>query len=130
MSPEAVHEVACCDVIFGCTDGAEARHLLNHIATFYSIPYFDVGVRLDADGQGEPFLTTEPEGAPCNILARHIGRGDVEPILDRPIDRTCHEPFFPAVAPSDGLLSRTKMLEYPLIALVLGHILKEARLSA
>src|SRR5580704_1435656 len=184
VSTQAVREVASCDVIFGCTDGAEARHLLNRIAAFYSIPYFDVGVRLDADGQGgianivgavhyvqpggssllsrevysmadveaeelrrtnpelyrarrdegylrgvreirpavipvnmffsslmvqeflarlhpfrnqsngsyaavrgnllEPFLTMECDGAQCNVLARHVGRGDVEPLLDRP----------------------------------------------
>src|SRR5437879_8706512 len=52
VSPRAVREVAACDVVFGCTDGAEARHVLNRLATFYSLPYFDVGVRLDADGSG------------------------------------------------------------------------------
>jgi hypothetical protein len=184
VSQQAVREVAACDVIFGCTDGAEARHLLNRIASFYAIPYFDVGVRLDADGLGgianiagavhyvqpggssllsrevytmadveaeelrrtnpamyrarrdegyirgvredrpavisvnmffaalmvqeflarlhpfrnqpnasyatvrgnllEPFLATEPDGSPCNVFGRHVGRGDVEPLLDRP----------------------------------------------
>jgi ThiF family len=184
VSRRAVREVANCDVIFGCTDGAEARHLLNRIASFYCVPYFDVGVRLDADGEGgianisgavhylqpgrssllsrevytmadveaeelrrtnpemyrarrdegylrgvredrpavisvnmffaslmiqeflarlhpfrnqpnpayaavrgnllEPFLITEPDGAPCAVFARHVGRGDVEPLLDRP----------------------------------------------
>ena len=49
---EAVLAVAECDIAFGCMDGVEGRHLLNRIATFYSIPYFDVGVRLDADGKG------------------------------------------------------------------------------
>jgi hypothetical protein len=184
VSQRAVRNVAACDVIFGCTDGAEARHLLNRIAAFYTIPYFDVGVRLDADGLGgignisgavhyvqpggssllsrevytmadveaeelrrtnpemyrarrdegyirgvredrpavisvnmffaalivqeflarlhpfrnhpnsshatvranllEPFLITEPDGAPCAVFARHVGRGDIEPLLDRP----------------------------------------------
>lgn len=184
VSKQAVREVASCDVIFGCTDGAEARHLLNRIAAFYSIPYFDVGVRLDADGLGgienitgavhyvqpggssllsrevytmadveaeelrgtnpaiyrarrdegylrgvredrpavipvnmffsalvvqeflarlhpyrnqpnasyavvrgnllEPFLAMEPDGPPCNIFARHVGRADVDPLLERP----------------------------------------------
>ena len=184
VSQRAVREVAACDVIFGCTDGAEARHLLNRIAAFYTIPYFDVGVRLDADGLGgianisgavhylqpggssllsrevytmadveaeelrrtnpemyrarrdegyirgvredrpavisvnmffaaltvqeflarlhpfrnqpnasyavvrgnllEPFLLTEPDGPSCTVFARHVGRGDVEPLLDRP----------------------------------------------
>lgn len=49
---EAVLAVAECDVVFGCMDGVEGRHLLNRLATFYCIPYFDVGVRLDADGRG------------------------------------------------------------------------------
>lgn len=40
------------DSFFGCTDSVDSRHLLNHIATFYTIPYFDVGVKLLADGQG------------------------------------------------------------------------------
>jgi hypothetical protein len=52
MSKEAVAAVAEADVAFGCMDGAEGRHLLNRIATFYNLPYFDVGVRLDADGEG------------------------------------------------------------------------------
>jgi ThiF family len=184
VSQRAVREVAACDVIFGCTDGAEARHLLNRIAAFYTVPYFDVGVRLDADGEGgianisgavhylqpggssllsrevytmadveaeelrrtnpemyrarrdegyirgiredrpavisvnmffaslvvqeflarlhpfrnqpntayaavranllEPFIITELDGAPCAVFARHVGRGDAVPLLDRP----------------------------------------------
>lgn len=48
----AVLAVAECDFIFGCMDGVEGRHLLNRLATFYVIPYWDVGVRLEADGQG------------------------------------------------------------------------------
>lgn len=49
---EAVTTIAECDIVFGCMDGAEGRHLLNRLATFYNLPYFDVGVRLDADGVG------------------------------------------------------------------------------
>ncbi len=171
-------------MIFGCTDGAEARHLLNRIAAFYTVPYFDVCIRLDADGFGgianisgavhyvqpggsslmsrdvytmadveaeelrrtnpgmyrarrdegyirgvredrpavisvnmffaaltiqeflarlhpfrnepnasyatvranllEPFLVTEPDGPPCIVFSRRVGRGDVEPLVDRP----------------------------------------------
>ena len=51
-TPEAVKAVAECDVVFGCMDGVEGRHLLNRLAAFYVLPYFDVGVRLDADGKG------------------------------------------------------------------------------
>lgn len=52
FDPEAVKVLASCDVVFGCMDKVEGRHLLNRLATFYNIPYFDVGVRLDADGKG------------------------------------------------------------------------------
>ncbi len=52
VNPETVKRVAECDVVFGCMDGAEGRNLLNRLATFYCLPYFDVGVRLEADGSG------------------------------------------------------------------------------
>jgi hypothetical protein len=48
----AIDAVAECDVVFSCMDGVEGRHLLNRLATFYTIPFFDVGVKLDADGLG------------------------------------------------------------------------------
>jgi hypothetical protein len=51
-TPRAVKAVADCDVVFGCMDGVEGRHLLNRLAAFYIQPYFDIGVRLEADGNG------------------------------------------------------------------------------
>jgi hypothetical protein len=51
-TPRAVKAVAECDVVFGCMDGVEGRHLLNRLASFYVLPYFDVGVKLEADGHG------------------------------------------------------------------------------
>lgn len=47
-----VRELAQCDIIFGCMDTHSGRNLLNRICTFYSIPYFDLGVKLEADGRG------------------------------------------------------------------------------
>ncbi len=52
IEAETVRRVAECDVVFGCMDGVEGRHALNRLATFYTLPYFDVGIRLDADGRG------------------------------------------------------------------------------
>lgn len=52
LTPDAVRAVAACDVLFGCMDGAEGRQALNRLATYYCLPYFDVGVRLSADGAG------------------------------------------------------------------------------
>ena len=45
---DVVKAVAECDVLFGCMDTASGRFLLNSIATYYTLPYFDLGVRLDA----------------------------------------------------------------------------------
>lgn len=48
----AVQALAGCDFLFGCMDSADGRDLLNRISTYYLLPYIDVGVRLDADGNG------------------------------------------------------------------------------
>jgi hypothetical protein len=50
--PEVIHNLSTCDVVFGCMDTVDGRALLNRLATFYSLPYIDIGVRLDADGKG------------------------------------------------------------------------------
>jgi len=50
--PDVVRHLGECDVLFGCVDSVDGRHLLNRLAAFYVIPYFDVGVRLVADGKG------------------------------------------------------------------------------
>lgn len=50
--PEIVKMVAECDMIFGCVDTVDGRHLLNRLSVFYNLPYIDVGVKLIADGKG------------------------------------------------------------------------------
>jgi ThiF family protein len=180
----AIEAIGLCDVVFGGMDSIEGRHLLNRLSVFYSIPYIDIGIRLDADGRGginkicgsvhylqpggssllsrgvytaeelraegirredpeqyaqqlkekyivgareeapavisvnmkygadavlellarlhpfrvedngqfawkcydmsQEFLLKKPEGEPCDVLARHVGRGDVRPLLDMP----------------------------------------------
>jgi hypothetical protein len=52
FSQRAIKAVAECDIIFGCVDTVDARHLLNKLSTFYLLPYIDLGVRIDADGHG------------------------------------------------------------------------------
>lgn len=47
-----IQTLATCDFLFGCLDSADGRDLLNRISSYYLIPYTDVGVRLDADGNG------------------------------------------------------------------------------
>ncbi len=41
-----------CDTVFGCMDSVDGRHLLNQLCSFYLIPYVDLGVKLEADGNG------------------------------------------------------------------------------
>lgn len=49
---KVIKELAECDVLFSCPDSAEARHVLNLISSFYVLPLFDLGVKLNADGNG------------------------------------------------------------------------------
>jgi hypothetical protein len=49
---EAINELASCDFLFGCMDSIDGRHLLNMIASFYLIPYIDIGVKLISDKKG------------------------------------------------------------------------------
>ncbi len=51
-SPEVVSALVDCDVLFGCVDSAFGRYHLECLASAYLIPYFDVGVHIDADGAG------------------------------------------------------------------------------
>ena len=52
ISVEVIKTLSQCDVIFGCMDSVDGRHVLNKIASYYIIPYIDMGVRIDADGEG------------------------------------------------------------------------------
>lgn len=49
---DALKTLIKCDVVFGCMDSVDGRHLLNQLSSFYLIPYFDLGVKLEADGIG------------------------------------------------------------------------------
>jgi proteasome lid subunit RPN8/RPN11 len=51
--PEVIRAVAQCDVVFGCMDTVDGRYLLNTLATYYNLPYFDIGVRLDTVRDGK-----------------------------------------------------------------------------
>lgn len=50
--PGVVARIAQCDAVIGCVDSVDGRDLLNRVSTYYSIPYIDIGVLLDADGRG------------------------------------------------------------------------------
>lgn len=48
----ALNSLIVCDTIFGCMDSIDGRYLLNQLCTFYLIPLIDLGVKLEADGNG------------------------------------------------------------------------------
>ena len=50
--PAVVLDVAQCDIVFGCMDTVDGQFLLNCLTTYYAVPYFDIGVRLDAVRDG------------------------------------------------------------------------------
>lgn len=52
LTPSTIRLLSQCDILFGCLDSADGRSQLNRISTFYSVPYFDVGIKLTADGMG------------------------------------------------------------------------------
>lgn len=49
---EVINCLAACDFLIGCMDSVDGRYLLNQISSFYSLPYFDLGVKIIADGNG------------------------------------------------------------------------------
>lgn len=51
-SREALYDLITSDTVFGCVDSVDGRHLISQLTNFYIVPYFDIGVRLDADGKG------------------------------------------------------------------------------
>ena len=51
-SAEVLAALVDCDVIFGCVDTAFGRYHLDCLASANLTPYFDVGVHIEADGQG------------------------------------------------------------------------------
>src|ERR1039458_426827 len=57
-------------------DGVEGRHLLNRLAAFYVLPYFDVGLKLEADGHG---------GVDAACGAVHYIRPDGSTLQDRKV---------------------------------------------
>lgn len=73
---EVVEALADCDILFGCMDSVDGRHLLNRLAAFYVIPYFDLGVKLEADGNGGVEQVCgavhylKPGGS--SLLSRHV----------------------------------------------------------
>ena len=51
-SPKAIKAVSACDLVFGCMDSIDGRFLLSTLCSHYLLPYFDLGVVIDAIQDG------------------------------------------------------------------------------
>lgn len=49
---EAIEAIAGCDMVFGCVDSVLGRDTLAQLSAMLTLPYIDMGVRIDADGKG------------------------------------------------------------------------------
>ncbi|MES2784699.1 MAG: ThiF family adenylyltransferase [Pseudomonadota bacterium] len=79
----ALRDLSTCDLVVGCMDTVDGRHILNKLASAYLIPYVDLGVRLDADGAGGigsiwlAIHTLQPGGS--SLKSRRVyDQGDLE----------------------------------------------------
>jgi molybdopterin/thiamine biosynthesis adenylyltransferase len=72
----AAQELRECDVVFGCTDDEWGRSILTRLATYYVIPVFDMGVKIDSDGERiaaiEGRVTTLMPGTACLFCRERI----------------------------------------------------------
>jgi hypothetical protein len=95
FTPKVVQLVSEADVVFGCMDTIDGRHLLNRLAAFYIQPYFDIGIRLSADGKGgvDQICGTvhyiQPDGS--SLLSRNVYT--LEQLRAAAIKRTSPELF-------------------------------------
>jgi molybdopterin/thiamine biosynthesis adenylyltransferase len=76
QSPPALDALKGVDVLFGCVDNDGARVILNELALAYRIPYFDLGVGIDAErGRVEAAggrLAVVLPGGPCLYCMNQI----------------------------------------------------------
>ncbi len=93
---DVVRRVTQCDIVVGCMDTKDGRDLLNRLAAYYNIPYFDVGVRLDADGLGgiDQICGTvhylQPDGS--SLVSRGVlSRDDIRAAALRRTDQAAYE---------------------------------------
>jgi hypothetical protein len=52
-TPSAIRAVSQCDILFGCVDTVGGRFVMNLLASHYLLPYFDLGILLDAEQTGD-----------------------------------------------------------------------------
>ena len=92
---DVVKELAECDLLFGGVDSAEGRHFMSLISSYYLSPYFDMGVKLLADGQGgiDGIYGTVHYIQPFHSSLWSRGQYDMETVVAESIKRTDQREF-------------------------------------
>jgi hypothetical protein len=68
----ALDAISSADIVFGCTDDAEGRDILNQAMYYYLLAFLDLGIAgfVDQDNQGVPYLRDQRGRVSC-ILPEH-----------------------------------------------------------
>ncbi len=91
QSAHALGSLTDVDVVFGCVDNDGARLIMNELAVAYRIPYFDLGVGIDADRgnvteAGGRLAVVIPDG-PCLSCMNEIDVAEAAFFLASPEQR-------------------------------------------
>jgi molybdopterin/thiamine biosynthesis adenylyltransferase len=91
QASQALDALKGVDVLFGCVDNDGARVVLNELALAYAIPYFDLGVGIDAErGRVEAAggrLAVVLPGGPCLYCMNQIDADEARYWLATPEQR-------------------------------------------
>jgi hypothetical protein len=117
LHPDVIHALSACDILFGCVDSIDGRHLLNKLASYYLIPLIDMGVRIDADGKGSVdqvcgvVHTLQPGGS--SLMSRSVY--DSEDLADAFMRRNSPETYKQRIA--EGYVRGAKVDQPAVISL-------------
>jgi molybdopterin-synthase adenylyltransferase len=66
-SGAALDAISSADIVFGCTDDAEGRDILNQAMYYYLLAFIDLGIAgfVDQDSQGVPYLRDQRGRVSC-----------------------------------------------------------------
>lgn len=92
---DVLKAIVKCDVVFGCMDSIDGRFLLSQLCAFYLLPYFDLGVKLEANGIGgiNQIVATAHYIQPGKSSLITRGMFDMEDVRAASQYRKCPEEF-------------------------------------
>jgi molybdopterin/thiamine biosynthesis adenylyltransferase len=125
QTAEALDALKGVDVLFGCVDNDGARLILNELALAFSIPFFDLGVEIEAEkgrvtAAGGRLAVVLPDG-PCLNCMGQIDVQEARFFLSTPEEQAFQvrrgyvsgmDIKAPAVAPLNGVVANVAAVEF------------------